>query len=63
MEVDCDARVLGRGEKVKAYGEMLLAVGERRTLMPVGAIALTEPASQLLQRVRIMTADVPSRGK
>jgi len=63
MEVDCDARVLGRGEEVTAYGEMLLAVGERRTLMPVGAIALTEPASQLLQRVRIMTADVPSRGK
>jgi beta-lactamase regulating signal transducer with metallopeptidase domain len=63
MEVDCDARVLGRGEEVTAYGEMLLAVGERRTLMPVGAIALTEPASQLLRRIRIMTADLPKRGK
>jgi beta-lactamase regulating signal transducer with metallopeptidase domain len=63
MEVDCDARVLARGEAVTAYGEMLLAVGERRTLMPVGAIALTEPASQLLRRIRIMTADLPRRGK
>ena len=63
IEVDCDTRVLGRGEEVTAYGEMLLAVGERRTLMPVGAIALTEPASQLLRRIRIMTADLPKRGK
>lgn len=63
IEVDCDARVLARGEEVTAYGEMLLAVGERRTLMPVGAIALTEPASQLLRRIRIMTADLPKRGK
>ena len=63
MEVDCDARVLGRGEEVTAYGEMLLAVGERRTLMPVGAIALTQPTSQLLRRIRIMTGDLPKRGK
>ena len=63
MEVDCDARVLGRGEDVTAYGEMLLSVGERRTLMPAGAIALTELPSQLLRRIRIMTADLPKRGK
>jgi beta-lactamase regulating signal transducer with metallopeptidase domain len=63
IEVDCDARVLRRGGDATAYGEMLLAVGERRTLMPVGAIALTEPASQLLRRIRILTADLPKRGK
>ncbi len=56
IEVDCDARVIGRGAEVAAYGEVLLAVGKQRTVMPVGAIALTELPSQLLQRIRIMTA-------
>jgi beta-lactamase regulating signal transducer with metallopeptidase domain len=63
IEVDCDARVLGRGAEARAYGEVLLAIGERRTFTPVGAIALTEPASQLLRRIRIMTAHLPKRGK
>ena len=62
IEVDCDARVLGRGAEPRAYGEVLLAIGERRTFTPVGAIALTEPASQLLRRIRIMTAQLPKRG-
>jgi beta-lactamase regulating signal transducer with metallopeptidase domain len=63
IEVDCDARVLGRGAEARAYGEVLLAIGARRTFTPVGAIALTEPASQLLRRIRIMTAHLPKRGK
>jgi beta-lactamase regulating signal transducer with metallopeptidase domain len=63
IEVDCDARVLRRGVEAKGYGEVLLAIGERRTFTPVGAIALTEPASQLLRRIRIMTAQLPQRGK
>jgi beta-lactamase regulating signal transducer with metallopeptidase domain len=63
IEVDCDARVLGRGAEARAYGEVLLAIGERLTFTPVGAIALTEPASQLLRRIRIMTAHLPKRGK
>jgi beta-lactamase regulating signal transducer with metallopeptidase domain len=63
IEVDCDARVLGCGAEPKAYGEVLLAIGERRTFTPVGAIALTEPASQLLRRIQIMTARLPKRGK
>jgi beta-lactamase regulating signal transducer with metallopeptidase domain len=62
IEVDCDARVLGRGAEPRAYGEVLLAIGERRTFTPVGAIALTEPASQLLRRIRIMTVQLPKRG-
>lgn len=41
---------------------MLLDVGKRRTLMPVGAIALTEPASQLLRRIRILMSPIPKRG-
>jgi beta-lactamase regulating signal transducer with metallopeptidase domain len=59
LDVDCDARVLGRGAEARAYGEVLLAIGERRTFTPVGAIALTEPASQLLRRIRIMTTHLP----
>ena len=62
IEVDCDARVLRRGTEPRAYGEVLLAIGERRTFAPVAAIALTEPASQLQRRIRIMTARLPSRG-
>lgn len=63
IEVDCDARVLGRGAEPRAYSEVLLAIGERRSFTPVGAIALTEPASQLLRRIQIMTAHLPKRGK
>jgi BlaR1 peptidase M56 len=63
VEVDCDARVLRRGEEATVYGEVLLAVGERRTGTPLGAVAMMEPASQLLQRIRIMTAALPKRGK
>jgi beta-lactamase regulating signal transducer with metallopeptidase domain len=62
VEVDCDARVLHRGAEARSYGEVLLAIGERRTFTPVGAIALTEPASQLLRRIRIMTRQLPQRG-
>jgi beta-lactamase regulating signal transducer with metallopeptidase domain len=63
LEVDCDARVLHRGAEARAYGEVLLAIGARRTFTPVGAIALTEPASQLRRRIRIMTAQLPKRGR
>jgi beta-lactamase regulating signal transducer with metallopeptidase domain len=59
MEVDCDARVLGRGAEARAYGQVLLSIGQRRSFAPAGAIALTEPASQLLRRIRIMTTPVP----
>jgi beta-lactamase regulating signal transducer with metallopeptidase domain len=62
IEVDCDRRVLGRGTEARAYGEVLLTIGERRTFTPVGAIALTEPASQLRRRIRIITMRLPKRG-
>ena len=63
IEVDCDARVLRRGGEPGRYGEVLLAIGQRRTVTPVGATALTEPASQLRRRIRIMTAQPPKRGR
>lgn len=61
IEVDCDARVLGRGAAARAYGEVLLSIGMQRRFTPIGAIALTEPASQLLRRIQIMTAHLPKR--
>jgi beta-lactamase regulating signal transducer with metallopeptidase domain len=62
IEVDCDARVLNRGMTPRDYGAALLAIGERGSAAPAGAVALTEPASQLLRRIRIMMADLPKRG-
>ena len=61
IEVDCDARVLSRGTETRAYGEVLLSIGQRRNFTPIGAIALTEPASQLLRRIRIMMSPIPKR--
>jgi TonB family protein len=55
IEVDCDQRVLSGGASIASYGEMLLAVGQRNSRTPIGAIALTEPSSQLERRIRIMT--------
>ena len=61
IEVDCDARVLARGAEPRTYGQALLRVAEQQSRIPVGAIGLTEPASQLLRRVRIITAALPRR--
>lgn len=63
MEVDCDARVLAGGAEARAYGQVLLSIGQRRSFAPAGAIALTEPASQLLRRIRIMTTPIAKQGK
>lgn len=63
IEVDCDARVLRRGADPRAYGEVLLLVGQRGISAPAGAIALTEPPSQLRRRIRIMTERRLPRGR
>ena len=63
IEVDCDARVIRRGTDARMYGEVLLRVARRRTLTPAGAIALTEPASQLLQRIQILFTELPRRNR
>ncbi len=54
IEVDCDARVLRGDVDELAYSEALLYVRKHATSVPMGAIALTEPASQLERRIRIM---------
>jgi beta-lactamase regulating signal transducer with metallopeptidase domain len=55
IEVDCDRRVLKRGSKAKDYGEMLLYVKQRQLRPTSGVLALTERASQLERRIRIIT--------
>lgn len=61
IEVDCDARVLAQGCDPVAYGHTLLSIAEQRAHIPLPAIALTEPASQLEKRIRIMTTEKPTR--
>jgi TonB family protein len=59
VEMDCDARVLGRGHQGPAYGELLLQVGQRRARLPLGAPALGEPVSFLECRIRRMAGALP----
>lgn len=54
MEADCDRRVLAGGADFNSYGEALLAIGQHKSLAPVGAVALTEAVSQLEKRMHIM---------
>jgi BlaR1 peptidase M56 len=54
IEVDCDARVLTQGIEPVLYGETLLSINQHCVAAPLGTVALTEPASQLEKRVRIM---------
>lgn len=54
IEVDCDARVLRKGTDAREYSKALLIVGQHYIGTPLGAVALTEPVSELEQRIRIM---------
>lgn len=54
IETDCDARVLRAGTEPIVYGEVLLAMGQRSSSFSAGAVALTEPVSQLERRIRVM---------
>jgi bla regulator protein BlaR1 len=56
IELDCDARVLRAGVDASDYGEVLLAVAQRHTAIPGLAASMTEPATQLERRIRIMLA-------
>jgi hypothetical protein len=54
IEVDCDVRVLRQGGDARAYGEVLLAVGQRQSGY-LGAVAgMSESASFLEERIRLM---------
>jgi TonB family protein len=59
VEIDCDARVLARGGTTPEYGELLLQVGRRRSVLALGAPALSEPASFLERRIRRMATALP----
>jgi hypothetical protein len=62
LEIDCDARVLRGATPDTPYAEALLEVQQRRTRMPIAAVALIEPVSQLERRIRIMMSrQNPSR--
>lgn len=54
IEVDCDSRVLRDGTDASAYSRALLSVRLGGASTPVGAVALTEPVSDLERRITIM---------
>lgn len=56
VEVDCDARVLRRGEEPQAYGSALVEVAARTQPSPRGATGVFERQSQLERRLRIVLA-------
>ena len=56
MEVDCDSRVIRRGDDPHEYGLALLYVSERQSRAPITAIALIERTSQLERRINYMFA-------
>lgn len=60
IELDCDARVMRTGARAVAYGEVLLHVAQRAGATPVGAVAMSQPASTLEYRIRHLTP-VPVR--
>jgi len=54
IEIDCDARVLQAGHDVSRYGETLIEVGRRQSAFIGSVAAMSESASLLEQRIRIM---------
>jgi beta-lactamase regulating signal transducer with metallopeptidase domain len=61
IETDCDMRVLRAGIEPIVYGEVLLTMGQRSSSFSAGAVALTEPVSQLEKRIRVMINGKPRR--
>jgi multidrug efflux pump subunit AcrA (membrane-fusion protein)/beta-lactamase regulating signal transducer with metallopeptidase domain len=57
IELDCDARVLGAGAEAKAYAEVLLAITQRSTRVPAGALAMSEPVHALERRIASLMPD------
>lgn len=54
VELDCDARVLGRGASARAYGSLLIDLAGRCSGFRVGAPALAEGSSHLERRLIAM---------
>jgi TonB family protein len=58
IEMDCDARVLGRAGDRASYGSLLLEVGQRRARLAVG---LAESGTMLERRIRMITKTTTGR--
>lgn len=58
IELDCDARVVGRGASLKTYAQLLVNQARERLAAPMhlwlGATSLLEPSSHLERRLRAM---------
>lgn len=59
IELDCDARVLGRGAAPRSYGSLLIDVAQHASTLRASALALADDASHLYQRILAMTPAVP----
>jgi beta-lactamase regulating signal transducer with metallopeptidase domain len=61
IELDCDTRVLRKLPDVRAYGSLLISVGERSLarLAPVASFA--EPKSSLERRIAVMASASPNK--
>lgn len=61
LEIDCDARVVRSTGGARAYGHMLLSVGDRHaTPLPASAL-LFQSGAQLEARIDAMTTPLPKR--
>ena len=54
IELDCDARVLGKGVPARTYGTLLIDLADRCTGFRVGATALADEGSHLERRLLAM---------
>jgi beta-lactamase regulating signal transducer with metallopeptidase domain len=57
IELDCDARVMRDGAEATSYAQVLLAVSQRATPMPAGALAMSEPVHALERRIECLVPD------
>lgn len=61
VELDCDARVLGRGVPKRAYGALLLELGSARSQSPLPVLAFAKPRSLLERRLKMIVRNVRER--
>ncbi|MFI5228106.1 MAG: energy transducer TonB [Gemmatimonadales bacterium] len=54
IEMDCDARVLRAHPSTERYGLLMLTIAQRRSVAPLLATMLSEPATQLERRIIAM---------
>lgn len=56
VEIDCDARVLGRGASTSQYGHLLLELSQHHSTLAAASPALAYSTSHLERRLLAMTA-------